>query len=201
MSLIIPYSEACQRNKDAILDVARPYFEKISSVLEIGSGTGQHAVYFAQNCPNLIWQTSDQSQHLQGIEAQLSNAGVENVLPPFALDVKQKLWSPSASKYDCIFTANTFHIMAWAEVQAFFKGLSQLTQKGSYLVVYGPFKYAGKFTSASNQQFDQSLRARAGASAIRDFEEVNKLAAEANFGLLSDTPMPANNQCIVWQNS
>ena len=201
MSIIIPFSEACERNKDAILEVARPYFQAASSVLEVGSGTGQHAVYFAQNFPHLSWQTTDQAQHLTGIKAQLENAGVENVLTPYLLDVNQPQWSVAGHKYECIYTANTFHIMAWDDVKAFFQGISAVTMNGSYLIVYGPFKYNGRFTSASNEQFDRNLRARGEASAIRDFEAVNELAQLANFKLLHDIPMPANNQCIVWQAS
>lgn len=201
MSLIIPYSDACERNKDVIWDAMQPYIQSVTSVLEIGSGTGQHAVYFAQQAAHLKWQTTDQQQYLSGIKAQLENAGGENVLQPYLLDVNQCQWTPNEEKYDCIYTANTFHIMAWEDVQAFFKGVSQVTQKGSYLIVYGPFKYGGKFTSASNEHFDHALRARASGSAIREFEEINNLALKADFKLLRDTSMPANNQCIVWQKT
>lgn len=200
--LNIPFSQACERNKDAILEVITPYLANAKTVLEVGSGTGQHAVYFARHCPHLAWQSSDQQQYLDGIRAQLLNShddGRNNPLPPIELDVLQARWLSEDATYDAIFTANTLHIMSWEVVQAFFAGLPQVSAIGSKLIIYGPFKYHGEFTSASNQVFDQSLRVRGVGSAIRDFEAVDELAREQGFDLLQDVSMPANNQCIVWQ--
>ncbi len=199
MSLTIPFSEACQRNQSVILDVLQPYFSQIDSVLEIGSGTAQHAVHFAKANPHLTWQTSDQTHYLEGINAQLSNAAVANIISPIELNVNQTVWVSGSTSYSGVYTANTFHIMTWQDIQAFFNGLASVTHTNSYLFVYGPFKYTGVFTSESNQAFDQVLRARDCGSAIRDFEAVNELAQSAGFHLVSDTLMPANNQCIVWQ--
>jgi len=205
--LNIPFSQACERNKDPILEVIRPFLKDAKSVLEVGSGTGQHGLYFAQNLNSLSWQTSDQIQYLDGINAQIENARqnsleLTNLLSPFALDVTQPQWLPNKLahlKYDAVYSANTFHIMAWAQVQAFFEGLPQVVSKGSYLIVYGPFKYKGQFTSDSNESFDQDLRSRGVGSAIRDFEEVDQLAKMVGFNLVKDIAMPANNQCLVWQ--
>jgi len=199
MTLTLPFSEACQRNQSIILDVLEPYFSNIDSVLEIGSGTGQHAVYFSKAKPHLSWQTSDQTNYLEGLNAQLQNANVANIKYPFELNVNQSPWVKEGRRYSGIYTANTFHIMAWSDVQAFFNGLPSVSKDNAYLFVYGPFKYNGAFTSESNSKFDETLRARECGSAIRDFEAVNELAQAAGFDLLSDTPMPANNQCIVWQ--
>ena len=199
MSITLPFSEACQRNQSVILDVLEPYFSQINHVLEIGSGTAQHAIHFAQACPDLQWQTSDQEHYHEGIHAQLNNAGVANTILPLTLNVNQTTWVPNQEVYDGVYTANTFHIMTWDDVQAFFKGLPSVSKSNSYLFVYGPFKYAGQFTSESNAVFDQSLRSRGVGSAIRDFEAVDDLARAAGFTLQKDTPMPANNQCIVWQ--
>lgn len=201
MSLTLPFSEACQRNQSLILDVLEWYFTRIDSVLEIGSGTGQHAVHFAQANPHISWQTSDQAHYLEGINAQLQNADVANIKRPFEINVNQSPWVKEGARYSGIYTANTFHIMTWSDVQAFFNGLQSVSKKDTYLFVYGPFKYHGAFTSESNHNFDNTLRARECGSAIRDFEAVNELAQAVGFDLISDTPMPANNQCIVWQAS
>ena len=200
MSLVIPFSEACERNKDIILETISPFLQQASTVLEIGSGTAQHAVYFARNTPHLSWQTSDQGQYLEGISAQLQNAEVANVMAPLQLDVRQTLWCEKHKKFDLIYSANTLHIMSWDEVCSLFSGLAAVSQAGAYLIFYGPFKYRGEFTSESNKQFDQILRARGVGSAIRDFEDVNQLAQNGGFELLLDQAMPANNQCIIWQN-
>ena len=200
MSLVIPFSEACERNKDIILETISPFLQRVSTVLEIGSGTAQHALYFARNTPHLSWQTSDQAQYLEGINAQLQNAEVANVMAPLQLDVRQTLWCEKPQKFDLIYSANTLHIMSWDEVCALFTGLAAISQPQTYLIFYGPFKYRGEFTSESNKQFDQILRARGVGSAIRDFEQVNQQAREAGFDLVLDQAMPANNQCIIWQN-
>jgi len=194
----IPYSEACERNKDPILSVLQPYLKDTSSVLEIGTGTAQHAVYFAAANPQLSWQTSDQQAHIEGINSQLSVAKVGNVEEPIVLDVNQDPWLKKSSEFDMVYSANTLHIMSMSDVEAFFNGLSAvLTDTGS-LVVYGPFKYNGQFTSDSNAAFDQRLRERGVGSSIKDFEWVNELAEKEGFSLLEDVRMPANNQCLIW---
>lgn len=195
----IPYSEACERNKDPILSTIDQHLEAANSVLEIGTGTAQHAVHFAQAMPHLQWQASDQTHYIQGINAQLDVAKVGNIARPVELDVNQAVWLLSGAKVDLVYTANTFHIMTSADVEAFFKGLPQVLNPGAKVVVYGPFKYKDQFTSDSNAAFDQRLRERGVGSAIRDFEWVNTLAGEQGLTLLEDHNMPANNQCLVWQ--
>jgi len=204
MSITIPFSEACERNKEVILCTIRPYLETVSSVLEIGSGTAQHSIHFAKALTHLQWQTSDQIEYLEGINAALNKAlkadpNLNNVRPPFELNVNQAVWIEDGTRYDAVYTANTFHIMTQPDVEQFFAGLNAVTQVGSYLVVYGPFKYNGKFTSESNRNFDNTLRSRGVGSAIRDFEFVSGLASEQGFELIKDHSMPANNQCSVWQ--
>lgn len=199
MNQIIPFSEACERNKDAILDVIGSYLKQLDCVLEIGTGTAQHALYFAKENRHLLWQTSDQYQYLQGIKAQLSNNPVANVLPPIELNVNQSHWSAENKVYSGIFTANTLHIMSDNDVTAFFNGLSRVTTPNAYLMIYGPFKYQGKFTSESNAVFDQSLRARDLGSCIKNFETIEPLANQSGFDLVTDLNMPANNQCIIFQ--
>ena len=200
MTLCIPYSQACERNKDPILEILSPYFEQIENVLEIGSGTAQHAIHFAQEHPQLIWQTSDQAQYLDGIKAQLENNPRDNVLSPLQLDVCQLEWVNRDQTYDAFYTANSLHIMDWDQVQALFAGLSKVSKPQAYLFIYGPFNYDGAFTSSSNAEFDLNLRARGVGSALRDFKAVNQLAEAAGFTLLADHAMPANNRCLIWKN-
>jgi hypothetical protein len=204
MNIIIPFSEACERNKDVILEVITPYLEKVGTVLEVGSGTAQHAIHFSQALSSLQWQTSDQSEYLDGIHAALNNAkligrGPSKVLCPIELNVNQTTWVENSQRFDAIYTANTLHIMSHADVEQFFAGLGAVTHVGSYLIIYGPFKYQAKFTSDSKANFDASLRSRGVGSAIRDFEVINELAQTQGFDLLKDYSMPANNQCLVWQ--
>ena len=195
----LPFSPACERNKEVILRTISSYLNRAECVLEIGTGTAQHAVHFANFSPNLTWQTSDLEQYHDGIIAQLKHANVSNIKPPLILDVNQPVWVSEKKQFDLVFTANTLHIMSKADVRAFFNGLSAVTSMDACLIVYGPFKYQGHFTSESNQQFDQSLRSRQCGSAIRDFEWVNELANAQGFGLLVDHDMPVNNQCLIWQ--
>jgi len=191
-----PFSESCVQNRGPILTVLREWFADRSVVLEIGSGTGQHAVYFGAELPHLRWQTADVVQHHAGIRAWLNEAALPNVLPPLALDVSQAEWRDG--RYDAIFSANTLHIMGWPEVEHFFAGVGAVLEPGGVLVVYGPFNYNGAFTSESNARFDAWLKARDPASGVRDFEAVDALARAQGLVLQQDVDMPANNRTLVW---
>jgi SAM-dependent methyltransferase len=192
-----PYSEACERNRAPILEVLREVFADRSSVLEIGSGSGQHAVYFGAGLPHLTWQTSEMPDNHAGIQAWLEEARLPNVLPSLALDVNSDDWP--RQRYDAVFSANTLHIVAWQEVGRMFAGVGRLLPPGGILAIYGPFNYGGRYTSDSNARFDDSLKARDPASGIRDFERVDALARSYGFGLVRDSPMPANNRTLVWR--
>lgn len=199
MRLPKPYAEACERNREPILQVLREAFAHAGHVLEVGSGTGQHAVYFAQHLPHLTWHTSDVTQHHAGIAVWIADSGLTNVKPPVELDVRQAQWP--VSKADAIFAANTLHIMDYACVEAFFRGVARVLAPGGVLAVYGPFNYRGQYTSASNAAFDADLRARGVGSALRDFEAIDALARDAGLTLLRDVAMPANNRTLVWQRT
>jgi cyclopropane fatty-acyl-phospholipid synthase-like methyltransferase len=192
-----PYSESCEQNREPILAVLREAFADRSHVLEIGSGTGQHAVYFAAGLPHLRWQTADVLAHHSGIHAWLAEAALPNVQPPLELDVNQTHWH--SGRYDAVFSANTLHIMGWPEVVRFFEGVGAVLAPGGVLVVYGPFNYNGRFTSDSNARFDAWLKARDPASGVRDFEAVDALARAQGLVLQQDIAMPANNRSLVWQ--
>ena len=193
-----PHAPATERNRDAIGDVLVERFADRRAVLEIGSGTGQHAVYFARAMPWLRWQSSDVAVNLPGIKLWLDEASLPNTPAPLALDLRQT-WP--RVEFDAVFSANTLHIMGWPQVQRLFAELGQHMPPSGLLTVYGPFNYAGRFTSDSNAAFDASLRAGNPASGLRDFEAVDALANEAGLRLLEDRTMPANNRCITWQRS
>lgn len=191
-----PYSESCVQNCEPILSVIKPILLQQKHLLEISSGTGQHAVYFAPELPELIWQPSDVKENLSGIQMWLDEASAKNILSPIELNVSQQQW-PEAS-YDAIFSANSLHIMGWSEVEAFFEGIGQVLQSGGSLLVYGPFNYGGKFTSESNASFDVWLKQRDAKSGVRDFEKVDRLANEVGLELETDYAMPANNRILHW---
>jgi len=192
-----PFAESCVQNREPIVAVLRDVFADRRRVLEIGSGTGQHAVYFAPELPHLVWQTADVPQHHAGILAWLDEAALPNVLPPLALDVSQPGWR--SGRYDAVFSANTLHIMSWPEVERCFEGVGEVLQAGGVLAVYGPFNYNGAFTSDSNARFDAWLKARDPASGVRDFEAVDALARAQGLVLQQDIAMPANNRTLVWR--
>jgi cyclopropane fatty-acyl-phospholipid synthase-like methyltransferase len=194
-----PHSAACERNREPILAVLRAHFAECKHALEIGSGTGQHAVYFAQALAQLIWQTSDRAENLPGIRMWLAEARLPNTPPPIVFDVAAG--ARPRTRYDAIFTANTLHIMSAPEVEKLFAVLPSITSAVATLAIYGPFNYQGKYTSASNADFDRSLQARAPHMGIRDFEWVDGLARTAGFRLLDDVAMPANNRCLVWRRA
>lgn len=194
--MIKPDAPSCLRNRDVILAVLLEHFAARHQVLEIGSGTGQHAIHFGAALPQLSWQTSDRSEHHAGIRAWLDEAALANVLAPIELDVTGT-WP--ATRYDAVFTANTLHIMSAAAVERLFAALPQAMADDATLVVYGPFNYRGDFSSDSNRDFDAWLRARDPLSGIRDFEVVDALAQRAGLSLIEDRAMPANNRCLVWR--
>lgn len=197
---MLPFSEACERNKHPILAVLRRTLDQPASVLEIGSGTGQHAVHFARELPHLRWQPTDRPEVLPGLRARVQAEGTPNLLAPIDLDAARGPW-PSAGTQSVVYTANTLHIMGWSDVESLFAGIAQLLQPvaDGRLIVYGPFKYRGAFTTDSNRQFDEMLRARDPASGIRDFEAVDALATRAGLRLCEDVAMPANNQLLLWR--
>lgn len=190
-----PYSEACDRNREPILHYLKQWLPHPATVLEVGSGTGQHAVYFARHLPHLVWQPSDRQENLSGISLWQQESGLSNVNPPLLLDVNSE-WP--ALQVPVIFSSNTLHIMSWPMVQAFFAGVAAHLQVGGQLIVYGPFNQQGEYTSASNAQFDQWLKARDPASGIRDYAAVDALARQAGLQALDDCAMPANNRLLRW---
>lgn len=192
----LPYSEACERNKQPILAVLARVLVDSRKLLEIGSGTGQHAVHFARHLPHLQWQPTDVAGQLKNLALRVAREGSANIATPRELDVTLE-WP--AMTVDAVFTANTLHIMSWPAVVATFAGIGEVLATGGLLCVYGPFRYGGAFTTPSNAQFDAGLRARDPASGIRDFEAVDALARAQGLALVEDQAMPANNQLVCWR--
>ena len=199
MNIQKPFSESCVQNQQPILDVLLPLLKDKERLLEIGSGTGQHAVFFAKHMPHLIWQTSDQSIYHDGIELWLDEAGLDNARPPLAINVSTDQWPEKT--FDTIFSANAVHIMSWENVVDYFKHACPLLESKGYFILYGPFNYNGEYTSESNARFDQWLKNNDPKSCIKDFEKLNELAEEGHMKLVDDIAMPANNRILIWQMS
>lgn len=191
-----PFSESCEQNKQPILDILSKEFAYAERVLEIGSGTGQHAVFFAAELPHLDWQTSDVAEYHPGILAWQADSGLDNVRAPLHLHVTEDHWPDT--QYDAVFSANTVHIMGWPEVEAMFAGIGVILRPDGRFCLYGPFNYGGKFTSDSNARFDQWLKTRDSRSGVRNFEDLDQLAVAAGMRLVQDYAMPANNRILVW---
>jgi cyclopropane fatty-acyl-phospholipid synthase-like methyltransferase len=192
----VGFSEACERNKAPILEVLEKAFSNCHNVLEIGSGTGQHVVHFARSLPTIVWQPTDADDYLPGLRVRLEVENCSNIEAAVKLDVRMSPWP--VGKYAGVFSANTLHYMGIDCVEAFFAGVGAAMQPGGVLVVYGPFRYAGQFTSDSNARFDEFLRQSDPVRGIRDFEWVNELAVAQELSLQQDITMPANNQLLVW---
>lgn len=202
-----PFSQACENNKAAILAVLTKAFSTATHILEIGSGTGQHAVFFAQHLPTLFWQTSDRPHNHYAIQQWLASTPATNVGQPLVLDVTcpshwQPLFlaqsTPQSSCFDGLFTANTAHIMPWSAVVATFVAAGQLLQRDDCLVWYGPFNRDGGFTSESNAAFHHSLQARHPHMGLRDDRALLTLGHTHDFALTDDVAMPANNRMLIF---
>lgn len=193
------FSPACERNQQPILDQLTRIMTPGGRVLEIGSGTGQHATFFGEHLADVSWQTSDLAANHASINAWRDDAGLDNVLPPLDLDVLRPGWQQHLGPFDYIFTANTAHIMSWPAVEAAIRGAGECLRPGGGMLIYGPFNYDGCFTSDSNQRFDASLRAENPHMGIRDFEAVCATAGEVGLLAVEDVAMPANNRLLVFK--
>lgn len=191
-----PYAESSEINKVPILAVLKEIFASRKRVLEIASGTGQHAVYFGRELPHLIWQPSELALHIAGIQAWLDEAQLPNVLAPLAIDVNDARWP--VTTMDAIFNANTVHIISWQEVERLFAHIGRVIEPGGCVCFYGPYNYGGRFSSESNARFDVWLKSRNPNSGVRDFEAVSRLAESHGLDLLRDIAMPSNNRILVW---
>ena len=191
-----PVSEACERNREPILKVLQQWFIASGDVLEIGAGTGQHAVHFAQGLPHLTWIATDREENLPGISEWLEEARLPNLRGPLRLDVRDAAWPVESVQY--AFSANTMHIMSWPEVELTLAGLGRVVRPQGVLCVYGPFNRDGRFTSESNRAFDEALRARDPEMGVRNDRDVIAAAMQCGFVFAADYSMPAKNRMLVW---
>lgn len=191
-----PYSQACENNKQPIFEVLEQVLAHSKQLLEIGSGTGQHAIHFAKQLPHLTWQTSDVATNHAGINQWLAQEQLSNLKSPLTLDLNQP-WP--IAQVDSIYTANTLHIVSWPLVERFFDGVAKHLASNGTLCIYGPFNYQGNYTSQSNANFDLWLQSRDPNSGIRDIEKIEQLATNAGLSLINDCAMPANNRLLVFK--
>jgi SAM-dependent methyltransferase len=192
-----PHSEACERNREPILQVLRQWFVQPGTALEIGAGTGQHAVHFATHMPHLQWQPTDCEANLAGIRLWVSESALPNLRMPLQLDVRDSSWPVETADY--VFSANTSHIMSWPEVELMFAGIARVLRPGGRFCLYGPFNRDGHFTSESNRAFDASLRERDPNMGLRDDQALKTLGRQHGLAFAAEHAMPANNRVLVWQ--
>lgn len=192
-----PYADACDRNREPILGVLREWFVAPGVVLEIGAGTGQHAVYFAPRLPHLEWVASDRAENHAGIAAWIAAHPAPNLRGPVLLDVTQPDWPLEHADY--VFSSNTAHIMSWAAVENMFAGVERVLNGAGIFCLYGPFNRHGQFTSESNRAFDEVLQARDPLMGIRDDQAMIALGQRHSLELIADHSMPANNRILVWK--
>jgi len=186
-------------NKDVILAALRMLLPREGTVLEVGSGTGQHAAYFAKHLPHLSWQPTDLEENLPSIRAWAADATLPNLRPPLVLDLLQDGWP--VGSVQAVVCINTVHIVAWTGVERLFEGAGQILPPGGVIYVYGAYRYAMRPLESSNEEFDRWLKARDPAWGVRDFEAVNALAERNGFVLAGDEPVPVNNRSIWWVKS
>ena len=193
-----PFAPACERNQEAILEALQSILRDTDKhILEVGSGTGQHAVYLGERLPAIIWQTSDLIEKHEGIKMWLSEAGLKNVVSPIEYKAgKSKL---DATNIDVVFNANIIHIISEILVEKLIEDLGAALKNGARVLFYGPFKYQGEYTSESNADFDLWLKDNDGLSGIRDVEVIKKLMNNQSFVFIDDIQMPANNQLLVFE--
>lgn len=192
----LPYSQACENNKQPILTVLKRWLTLPATVFEVGAGTGQHSVYFAKELPHLQWLCGDLPQNLPGIKAWQQAYPQTNLAPPIAFDMRKPAWPVAL---DAVYSSNTAHILPWALTRTMIAEAAAQLPAGGLLLLYGPFNYAGRFTSDSNEGFDAWLRASNPEQGIRDFEQINAVAQSNGLTLQEDSPMPANNRLLVWR--
>lgn len=195
--MIKPNAPSCEQNQQVILDVLKTIFIEPGEVLEIGSGTGQHAVFFTENLPHLSWQLSDLEAEHAGMKMWLAEVEHNRIKAPLIFDVEMP--SLDIAKTDYVFTANTTHIMSQSQAEKMFRHIGDYLKTGGVFVQYGPFNYNGQYTSESNANFDVWLKQRNPHSCIKHFESMQEHAEMNELRLLKDIEMPANNRILVWE--
>lgn len=195
----IAFSEAAERNKRPILEKLRPLLSSYKLVVEIGSGTGQHATYFAAALPHLQWQPTELANNLAALTLQYENYRGKNLAPPLLLDIDREPWP--VKQTDVVFTANTLHIIHWPQVCRLIANVGKLLPSDGLFCIYGPFNIDGCFTSVSNERFNRQLKMRDPLSGIRDVVDLQKQSKKYGLFLRENSTMPANNHLLIWHKS
>jgi SAM-dependent methyltransferase len=197
-ALPVPSAAAALRNREPILDVLRRVLGPSGSLLEVASGLGDHAAYFAQALSGWTVQPSDvDADSLAIVRARVSGAGLANLREPVLLDASCERWP--IQQVDAVFSANMIHISPWAASEGLFLGAARVLSREGPLITYGPYSIDGQHTAPSNADFDRSLKARDARWGVRDLADLEKVARLAGFGLEERVPMPANNFTLVWR--
>jgi SAM-dependent methyltransferase len=192
------HAPATDRNRGPILDVLRPLLPEGTLVLEVASGTGQHAAFFAGALPGVTWQPTDlDPEGLASIEAWRAEAGLPNLRAPLRLDATAEHWP--VEEAGAVFCANMIHIAPWAACEGLVRGAARVLSRGGVLFLYGPYRIGGALPAPSNVTFDASLRERDPAWGVRELDDVTALAESNGFRREAVVPMPANNHCVVFR--
>lgn len=195
----LPFSEACERNKIPIADALERFLPGSSRVLEIGAGTGQHAVYFTRRFPELTWLATDRAENLEGLRARVAGETDGRQVEVRELDVSKDHWP--TGPFDAIYTANTLHIMPFELTPMLLEHAAELLVPGGQLICYGPFHDQGVHTSESNKTFDQSLKSRNPKMGIRDAQKIHQIAKRHDLNQTADLNLPANNRLLIFTKS
>ncbi len=191
------YSPAAEKNKTPVLEVLRERLAPTARVLEVGSGSGQHALHFTEALPELRWQPTEHPAVMPALEANLGAAGREAILPPLALDLAADSWP--IGPFDGVYAANVMHIVSVPLGEALLRGAASVLGEGGQLLLYGPYRFGGAFTTESNAEFDQWLKARDPASGVRDFEAAAAAAEAVGLVFADNRAMPSNNQLLCFR--
>lgn len=192
------HAESTRRNRNPILGILKKEIEGSKKLLEIGSGTGQHAVYFSKKLPQILWQTSDRSINHESINYWIKRYNLKNLLLP--LDIEIGVNEKNINDiFDCVFSSNTSHIMSLENVKRLFALVGKVLNKNGKFFLYGPFKINLEFTTRSNEDFHQKLKAENKLMGLRDIEELDKYAIENNMQNHAFYEMPANNYLSIWK--
>ena len=190
------YSPAAEKNKGPILEALRERLPLRAHVLEVGSGSGQHALHFTEALPKLRWQPTERHDGLTALAANLAAVGRATILPPLALDLVAGPWP--VGPFDAVYAANVMHIVSVPLGEALLRGAASVLREGGQLLLYGPYKFGGTFTTESNAEFDRWLKAQDPASGVREFEAVARVAETAGLELGDNRAMPSNNQLLCF---
>jgi cyclopropane fatty-acyl-phospholipid synthase-like methyltransferase len=193
-----PYSEACLRNQEPIYQILSNWFKKPGTVLEIGCGTGQHAVYMSERLSHLQWQPSDLEEAIEGARLWIEEAGLNNLRSPMMLDLSSD--TSDIPRFDYIFTANTVHFVVWKKVENLFNIASRHLNENGLFAIYGPFNFNKAFTSEGNARLDQWLKSFNPQVGIKDLDDIVQLAKTQSFRLEERCDMPANNMMLLFRH-